>query len=190
MPWYLEGSFSLVLAALRIQRMPPETVEFDDPAEYPYMAVASPSSHDTPTLRAWYEEDGERQKRFRSFLEERGFLASNCANETTFHETAVACTNKSDQMSVELCTPEIAMAVVKQHLEAPCVLSIFPLQDLMAISPSLSTRPAQEESINDPSNSEHYWRYRMHITLEELQKEENLNCLLKDVVSASGRNSS
>ena len=55
------GSF----AGLRIQRMPSEAdTEFGNPANYPYMCVASPSCHDTSTTRAWYEEDPDRRQRF------------------------------------------------------------------------------------------------------------------------------
>ena len=52
-------------AGLRIQRMPsgPDT-EFGNPANYPYMCVASPSCHDTSTTRAWYKEDPDRRQRF------------------------------------------------------------------------------------------------------------------------------
>ena len=52
-------------AGLRIQRMPSEPdTEFGNPANYPYMCVASPSCHDTSTTRAWYEEDIDRRQRF------------------------------------------------------------------------------------------------------------------------------
>lgn len=45
--------------------MPNEAdTEFGDPAQYPYMTVASPSCHDTSTSRAWYEEDTQRRDRF------------------------------------------------------------------------------------------------------------------------------
>lgn len=158
--------------------MPPsETVEFDDPGQYPYMSVASPSSHDTPTLRAWYEEDLERQQRFRSFLEEKGFLKPNERRDTYQTPTKIPGN----------CTPDIIIAILKQHLESPSALCIFPLQDIMAIVPYLSSRPAKEEVINDPSNSEHYWRYWMHVTLEDLQQNDELTETLKNMVIFSGR---
>lgn len=31
------------------------------------------------------------------------------------------------------------------------------LQDIFALSSSYNTRPASEETINDPTNAEHYW---------------------------------
>ena len=42
--------------------------EFNDVARYPYMAVASPSCHDTTTTRLWWEEDAGRRERL--FFEE------------------------------------------------------------------------------------------------------------------------
>lgn len=44
----------LGLIGLRIQRMPSEQgLEFNNPASYPYLSVASPSCHDVSPLRAW-----------------------------------------------------------------------------------------------------------------------------------------
>lgn len=36
-------------------------------------------------------------------------------------------------------------------------------QDLLALKEDYTMRPAMEETINDPTNSKHYWRYRMCI---------------------------
>ncbi len=66
-------------AGLRIQRMPSEPdAEFGDPANYPYMCVASPSCHDTSTTRAWYEEDPSRRQRFtvRLFPHDISYISS------------------------------------------------------------------------------------------------------------------
>ena len=50
---------------LRIQRMPAEEgVKFGDPLGYPYMTVASPSSHDTSTTRGWWEQETQRRQEF------------------------------------------------------------------------------------------------------------------------------
>ena len=155
----------LGIIGLRIQRMPSESgVEFGDPGKYPYMTVASPSSHDTTTLRAWYEEDAERCQRY--FLKVLG---------------------GEEGAAPEKCTAEIAAGVAQQHLESPSVLTIFPLQDLMALSAKLATRAAAEETINDPTNSEHYWRYRMHVTVEELAADAELKKTLKELLLNSAR---
>ena len=48
------------------------------------------------------------------------------------------------------------------------MLSIFPLQDLFALTQTYTQRPAEEEQINEPSNPNHYWRYRSHVSVEDL----------------------
>ena len=57
--------------------------------------------------------------------------------------------------------------------------SILPWQDWMSIDESLRCENPEDERINDPSNSQHYWRYRMHITLENLLKEKEFNKRIK-----------
>ena len=45
----------------------------------------------------------------------------------------------------------------------------------------------QEERINVPANSRHYWRYRMHLTLEELLEQEDFNRRIRRMIGESGR---
>ncbi|CAI9099424.1 OLC1v1036244C3 [Oldenlandia corymbosa var. corymbosa] len=154
----------LGLIGLRIQRMPNEAdLEFGIPSQYPYMTVCAPSCHDCSTLRAWWEEDEDRRRRFF-----KTFLGSN-------------------GLPPDQCTPEIAYFILRQHIESPSMWSIFPLQDLLALKEEYSTRPAAEETINDPTNPKHYWRYRVHMTLESLLKDKDLITVIKDLVRGSGR---
>ena len=44
-----------------------------------------------------------------------------------------------------------------------------------------------EERINVPAVPHYYWRYRMHLTLEQLLKEDAYNKELKDYIHNSGR---
>jgi hypothetical protein len=44
----------------------------------------------------------------------------------------------------------------------------------VALSPKYVGRPAAEETINDPNNPRHYWRYRIHYTLEDVLEDEPL----------------
>ncbi|KAH6796601.1 disproportionating enzyme 2 [Perilla frutescens var. hirtella] len=154
----------LGLIGLRIQRMPNEPdLEFGIPSQYSYMTVCAPSCHDCSTLRAWWEEDEERRCRF--FKAVLG----------------------SDTLPPDTCTPEIAKFVLRQHVEAPSMWAIFPLQDLLALKEEYTTRPAVEETINDPTNPKHYWRFRVHVTVESLQKDKELVLAIKDLVRGSGR---
>ncbi|GMN64331.1 hypothetical protein TIFTF001_033402 [Ficus carica] len=154
----------LGLIGLRIQRMPSEPgLEFGIPSQYSYMTVCAPSCHDCSTLRAWWEEDEERRQRY--------------------FKTVVG----SDMLPPSTCVPDVAYFVIKQHFEAPSMWAIFPLQDLLALKDKYTTRPATEETINDPTNPKHYWRYRVHVTLEYLIKDNELITTIKDLVRESGR---
>ncbi|XP_051149443.1 4-alpha-glucanotransferase DPE2 isoform X2 [Andrographis paniculata] len=154
----------LGLIGLRIQRMPNEPgLEFGIPSQYSYMTVCAPSCHDCSTLRAWWEEDEDRRRRFFS---------------------AVV---GSDMLPPDRCTPEIVEFVLRQHVEAPSMWAIFPLQDLLALKEEYMTRPAVEETINDPTNPKHYWRYRVHVTMESLLSDKELILSIKSLVAGSGR---
>lgn len=56
-----------------------------------------------------------------------------------------------------------------------------PLQDILALSPRYAQRPAAEETINDPTVSKHYWRYRLHVKLEELVADKELTGQLHEL---------
>lgn len=156
----------LGLIGLRIQRMPSEPdLEFGIPSQYSYMTVCAPSCHDCSTMRAWWEEDEERRCRF--------------------YENVIGC----NDVPASQCIPEVAHFVLKQHFEAPSMWAIFPLQDLIALKEEYTTRPAVEETINDPTNPKHYWRYRVHVTLESLLGDKDLTMTIKDLVTSSGRSS-
>lgn len=94
----------------------------------------------------------------------RSLVACKCLCRTTCVPQAL----KLRGPVPEECTPAVMAAVVKQHLDSPSIWAIFPIQDLMALSADYSRRPAAEETINDPTNPHHYWRFRMHVPLEDL----------------------
>ena len=45
-----------------------------------------------------------------------------------------------------------------------------------------------DERINIPAVPRHYWRYRMHCTLETLVADDKLNAHLRTLVGAASRN--
>jgi 4-alpha-glucanotransferase len=65
--------------------------------------------------------------------------------------------------------------------------SIFQLQDLLGMSEKLRRQNPNDERINVPAIPKYYWRYRMHLTLEELLKQDDFNEELKGYVVHSGR---
>lgn len=155
----------LGLLSLEIQRMPKQPgYDFFNPASAPYLSVITPSTHDMSTIRAWWEENREKTQRFFN-------------NEMQHPGTAPY-----------YCEPWIDKAIIIQHLYSPAMWSIFQLQDLMGIDIKIRRENPKEERINDPSVARFYWRYRMHITLEQLLKEDDLNNELSSYIQSSGRN--
>ena len=73
------------------------------------------------------------------------------------------------------------------HLYSPAMWSIFQWQDLMSISPELRRENPNDERINVPSNTKFSWRYRMHITLEDLLSHTEFTTTLKNYITQSGR---
>jgi 4-alpha-glucanotransferase len=65
--------------------------------------------------------------------------------------------------------------------------AIFQLQDFMGIDESIRRSDPNEERINIPANPKHYWRYRMHLSLEQLLKEEQFNQEWFQLIQSSGR---
>jgi len=154
----------LGILSLEIQRMPkdPET-EFLHPRDVPYLSVITPSTHDMSTIRGWWEEDREKIQRFYTqILGQRG-------------------------SAPYFCEAWINRAIVLQHLYSPAMWSIFQIQDLLGMSEEIRRENPQEERINIPADPNHYWRYRMHITLEQLIKENDFNKELADYIKNSER---
>ncbi len=154
----------LGLLSLEIQRMPKDPKkEFFHPNDAPYLSVVTPSTHDMSTIRGWWEEDKTRiQKFYNNELGQWG--------DAPFY-----------------CEAWINKTIVWQHLYSPAMWSIFQLQDLFGINEKIRRVHPDEERINVPSNPKHYWRYRMHLTLEELLNEDDFNNELQSAVQQSGR---
>lgn len=75
-----------------------------------------------------------------------------------------------------------------QHLESPSCLAIFPIQDILALDQAyIDSRPALEETINEPTNARHYWRFRLGPYLEDLAANAEWTGALRALVEESGR---
>ena len=152
------------ILSLEIQRMPKDPKkEFFHPADAPYLSVVTPSTHDMSTIRGWWEEDREKTQRF--FNNELGQWG-----DAPF-----------------FCEPWICKAIILQHLYSPAMWSIFQLQDLLGISDDVRRENPCDERINVPANSKNFWKYRMHILLEDLIDEKKFNEELKGYIHAAGR---
>ena len=154
----------LGILSLEIQRMPKSGHKaFFNPSTAPYLSVVTPSTHDMSTIRGWWEEDREKTQQF--FNEELGILGG----------------------APWFCEAWINKLIVQQHTHSPAMWSIFQLQDLMGIDESLRRVDPNQERINVPAIPNYYWRYRMHITLEQLQKEESFNNNIREMLEWGGR---
>ena len=78
-------------------------------------------------------------------------------------------------------------AIVRQHMASPSSLAVFPAQDLLALASEYAQRPAEEETINDPTNPKHYWRFRLHVRLEDLLANTVWLADIRQLVNESGR---
>lgn len=154
----------LGMLSLELQRMPKLSGQlFFHPNDAPYLSVVTPSTHDMSTIRGWWEEDHAKTQQF--------------YNNMLGHYGAAPF----------YCEPYINKEIVLQHLYAPAMWSIFQLQDIIGCSGPLRRNNPNEERINIPANPHHYWRYRMHISLENLIKETAFNEEFRKEVTASGR---
>lgn len=154
----------LGIVALKIQRMPKEEhLSYYNPETVSYLNVVSASSHDTSTLRQWWLEDRELSVQY-------------------FHEQLQQ--SGTPPWNLE---PELAEIVLKQHLYNEAMLCIFPLQDILACDRDLARTDINSERINEPAEFPHYWKYRMHLEVEQLQNETGFSGKLKEWITESGR---
>ncbi len=154
----------LGLLSLEIQRMPKDSKkQFFHPNDAPYLSVVTPSTHDMSTIRGWWEEDRDGIQQF--YNQELGQWG-----EAPF-----------------FCEAWINKAIVLQHLFSPAMWSIFQLQDILGMDETLRRENPNDERINIPANPQHYWRYRMQMTLEELMQATNFNESFAQSIQVSGR---
>ena len=67
------------------------------------------------------------------------------------------------------------------------MLCLLSFQDWMAMDGELRSDAVREERINVPADNSHRWKYRMHITIEELMKAERFNQKLRQMITRSRR---
>ena len=160
-PWVMND---LRILSLEIQAMPKKTgCRFGRLEENPYRSVATIFTHDMPTLRGWWKEDAaRRQQYFNEILQKDGRAPQDIPGW--------------------LCEE-----VVARHLFSPSMLCLVSWQDWLSIDETLRYPHIEEERINVPSNPCNYWRYRMHLTLEQLMQSDGLNNRITELIRRSGR---
>ncbi len=136
---------------------------FSGLSNLPYESVCTTSTHDMSTIREWWNENrDETQKYYNEILNREGIAPDDCSGD--------------------ICTQ-----IVANHLQTSSMLVILPLQDWLSIDGEIRRENPKSERINVPSESRHYWRYRMHLTLEELLEAKNINEKVKELITSSDR---
>ncbi|MBP5508076.1 MAG: 4-alpha-glucanotransferase, partial [Prevotella sp.] len=160
-PWVMN---ELKILSLELQSMPKDpTVKFGHLSRNPYRSVCTISSHDMPTLRQWWDEKPDRTQEYYNTMLYRGGEAPHPLPGW------------------------LARDIISRHLTSPSMLCVISIQDWLAIDERLRLADANAERINIPANPRHYWRYRMHLTIEQLMADDKFNENLSDLISQSGR---
>ncbi len=154
---------NLNIVPLEIQRMPKTFTEFGVCRNYAYHTVCSPSCHDMSTIRGWWEGSESLANSFyRNYMGRYDEVPKNC-----------------DSSIVEY--------ILQDHLYSSSMLAIFPIQDLLGIDNHLRLTNAFAEQINEPANPKHYWRYRLHLNIEDISSNKDFCNRIKQMVENSGR---
>ncbi len=160
-PWVMN---ELRILSLEIQSMPKDpTTRFGKLSHNPYRSVDTISTHDMATLRQWWDEDEERSQAYFNTTLRRGGAAPRPLPGW------------------------LAKDIVSRHLTSPSMLCLLSFQDWMSIDEKLRLPDENAERINIPANPRHYWRYRMHLCIEQLMAAEDLNEEISTLIIQSGR---
>ena len=160
-PWVMN---ELRILSLEIQSMPKDpAVEFGHLSRNPYRSVCTISTHDMATLRQWWDEDWERTQKYYNTMLYRSDAAPHPLPGW------------------------LAKDIVSRHLTSPSMLCLLSLQDWLSIDEQLRLPDQNAERINIPANPRHYWRYRMHLTIEQLLAADGFNAELQELITNSGR---
>ena len=160
-PWVMD---ELKILSLELQSMPKSpTMRFGDLNSYPYRSVCTISSHDMPTLRQWWDEDYSRTQ--------------------DYYKTMLG---RQDAAPHPL-PGKLAKEIIARHLDSPSMLCILSIQDWLAMDEQLRLPDADAERINIPANPKHYWRYRMHLNIEDMIANTALTDTISTLIRQAGR---
>lgn len=160
-PWVMD---ELKILSLELQSMPKDpSVKFGHLSRNPYRSVCTISSHDMPTLRMWWDENIQRtQEYYNTMLYRQGSAPHPLPGW-------------------------LASDIISRHLTSPSMLCILSIQDWLATDEALRLPDADAERINIPATPKHYWRYRMHLNIEELAADKRFVQNITEMISQSGR---
>ena len=118
------------LLSLEIERMPKRLGEWmADPAAAPYLSVVSPSTHDTTTLRMWWDRGSRHHRAF--------LVGSPWARKDRRQPSSM---------------PQRQKSMIRRQMASPAMLCILPMSDLFAMDDAMRrTKPTPSESTIRPT---------------------------------------
>ena len=132
----------LGIMSLEVQRMPKVFGHpFVQTEDLPENCVYTTGTHDMSTLRGWLSEDRVRTRQFLDSLD----------------------------LDDRKITAKTLRKIMDKHLDSPSKWNIYPMQDLLDLDDKNWSDNAKDDQINVPSNAKNQWRWRMKISLEDLQ---------------------
>ncbi len=138
----------LEILSLDLERMPKTIAQtqWTNIKQLPYLSICTTSTHDMPSLRAWWKNlSKEEQKQYiRLILREDSSIINN--------------------------KTKLFTAIIRNHLRASSVAVILPFADYLSFAPKLSKQEAEEEQINHPDNPNQKWCYRMPFAIDSQAK--------------------
>ncbi|EAX89578.1 4-alpha-glucanotransferase family protein [Trichomonas vaginalis G3] len=157
----IDESAILSLHVQRMSKVP--TDEFDDYHKFGYLSVACPSTHDTSSLRGWWEENKTvRESFWWNILQRRDWCP-------------------------ETLPANVQEDILKQNIWSNSMWAIFLLQDITSTFDELRLQTPEQERINIPSDPNHRWRYRYPFKLEELAANDKFNNHIMQIVRDAHR---
>jgi len=149
----------LDILGLRVERWSDKNGQLCNPIDYPRLTVSTTSTHDSSTLRCWWQEHGWNRHQYFAGLH----LPGNCP----------------DYLTTEVCA-----AIVERQMKSNSLIAVLPLQDLFALHYDLRTMDPHAERINVPGvESDNNWTYRMKLPIEALLAYDAYNDYVKGFIT-------
>jgi len=147
-----------------VQQLPKQQgFEFAHLDANPTRSLCTISTHDMAPLRLWWQENPDRRQRYYvTMLQKEG-------------------------RAPEQLPAHLAEEIIARHLYCPSMVCMLSLQDWLSMDTMLRCKQPQQERINVPADAYNRWKYRMHLTIEELLDAEKYNNKVRTMILRSKR---
>ncbi len=145
-----------------VERMPKNSHNTFAPIQHlPYLSVLYSSTHDTSTMAGWW-------------------LEPHTPKDTYYHHQLH---QKGDVPST--ITPQLGMNILSHFLSSSAMLCIFSIQDILMTNSKWQSKDPAKDQINNPSNPQQYWNWRMEPPIEDCIKDTSWIKAIRAVISQS-----